>query len=52
MCLIYFFTMKLIYTEARIDEKQVDLEFTTLSDFTVQGDISYRMWNKFKEENE
>lgn len=44
--------MKLIYTEARIDEKQVDLEFTTLSDFTVQGDISYRMWNKFKEENE
>ena len=35
MCFIYTFSLSYRYTESRIDEKLVRLEFTTVSDFTV-----------------
>ena len=44
MCIIFSFSMYYVYGEAVIDEKLVELEFTTLMDFTVQADIPLEVY--------
>ena len=47
MCIIFSFSMYYVYGEAVIDEKLVELEFTTLMDFTVQADIPLEVYQQY-----
>ena len=37
MCLVFVFNLSWMYAESKIDEKLVEMELTTIKDFTVQG---------------
>ena len=49
MCFVYTFSLSYRYTESRIDEKLVRLEFTTVSDFTVAAKIPKRLYEVYSE---
>ena len=45
MCLIFVFNLSWMYAESKIDEKLVEIEITTIKDFSVQGLISKSAFN-------
>ena len=48
MCLTFKFSLSLLYAELSIDEKLVNLELTSITDFSVQGDIPADFYSNFK----
>ena len=44
---MYHHTMSYINAETNINEKLVEMDITSVRDFTVQGDITTKIWLNF-----
>ena len=48
MCFIFIFTFDRNAKDTKIDIKMIEMEFSSLEDFSVQGEIPVKMYEAFR----